>query len=93
MGINTPDKLGRYGVLRNNWYTVDIAAIVGLGHPVPHDPTNPGNPDTPIDPDPSNPDPNDPTPTPPTPDDVESYYVKATINILPWAIRKQSVDL
>ena len=109
-GINSTDKLGRYGVLRNNWYSLNITAFVQVGRPVPHNPGKPGDPNQPINPDPNFPDPNEPnpntpdpnvpgkptpnpgTPVTPTPDDVESYYMYATINVLPWAKRVQSVN-
>lgn len=60
--------LGRYGVVRNNWYQVTINAVSG-----------PGLPDVP--------------PTPPTPDDEKKYYMNASIKILSWAKRPQSVTL
>lgn len=37
--------LGRYGVLRNNWYEIDVTGISGPGSPVPPVPTDPGDPD------------------------------------------------
>lgn len=33
--------LGRYGVVRNNWYEINIASISGPGRPTPPDPTKP----------------------------------------------------
>ncbi len=93
-GINSADKLGRYGVVRNTWYILTINSISGLGSPAPV------NPDQPINPDPNYPNPNDPTnpddpanPNNPTPDDTENYYIAAQIKILPWAIRTQGADL
>ena len=62
------NHLGRYGVVRNNWYEIVITAITGPGEPEIPD-------------------------TPPTPDDEESGFVKATIKILSWAVRKQEVTL
>ena len=44
--------LGRYGVVRNNWYEIVINRISGPGRPTPPDPTDPTDPD--------NPDPDDP---------------------------------
>lgn len=32
-GSNDADFLGRYGVLRNNWYTVDVSGIKSIGDP------------------------------------------------------------
>ena len=85
-GINSSDKLGRYGVVRNTWYKISINSISGIGASVPEDPTQP------INPDPNYPDPTDPTPDP-TPDDTNNYYINAQINILPWAVRTQGADL
>ena len=86
-GINCEHQLGRYGVVRNNWYSVNVNSIAQIGRPAPVDPKDP------INPDPSFPDPKDPIPGKPTPDDVESLYLKAEINILPWALRSQDADL
>lgn len=68
--------LGRWGIVRNNWYKITIDEIKGLGSPVPEDFS--GNADgtpggTPDD----NPKP--------------KYYIAAHVHILPWAVRKQSV--
>lgn len=49
---NEETHLGRYGVVRNNWYEINIASISGPGRPTPPDPTDPEDPD--------NPDPDDP---------------------------------
>lgn len=69
--------LGRWGIVRNNWYRVTINSITGLGSPVPEDFSGtaegtPGN----------------------TPDDnpEPKYYIAAHVHILPWAVRKQSVN-
>lgn len=74
--------LGRYGVVRNNWYKIDVEGIRQIGSPVvPPVPggNNPEDPDYPSDPD--------------TPDDTVDNFLKVKINITPWAIRKQSVIL
>lgn len=39
--------LGRYGVVRNNWYEIVINSISGPGRPTPPDPTDPDDPDNP----------------------------------------------
>lgn len=62
--------LGRYGVLRNNWYEIEVTGISGPGSPVPPVPEGPE-----------------------IPDDEEKSYIKANINILSWAKRKQDVEL
>lgn len=77
--------LGRYGMVRNNWYDIQLGDIIGVGSPViPR--IDPGNP---------NPDPDDPTPEDPDhPDDSkEDAYIKARINILSWAKRPQTWNL
>ena len=38
--------LGRYGVVRNNWYEINIASVAGPGYPeIPDIPVDPENPD------------------------------------------------
>lgn len=40
------DHLGRYGVVRNNWYEICITSVSGPGYPeIPEIPTDPENPD------------------------------------------------
>ena len=43
----TPENhLGRYGVVRNNWYELNITSVSGPGYPeIPEIPTDPGDPD------------------------------------------------
>lgn len=60
--------LGRYGVLRNNWYDLGVTSIKFLGSPVIPEFTG-------------------------TDDDTIDAYISVRINILSWALRKQSVDL
>ena len=43
----TSQHLGRYGVVRNNWYEIVINRISGPGRPTPPDPTDPEDPDNP----------------------------------------------
>ena len=88
-GVNKVNQEGRYGIVRNHWYSVNVNSIALIGRPAPVDPT------TPINPDPSYPDPTDPTVNDeiPTTDDVENLYLNAQINILPWAKRSQNADL
>ena len=60
--------LGRYGIVRNNWYEITINSVSAPGEPV--------------------------YPTvPDLADDVTNYYIQATVKILDWAKRSQSVDL
>ena len=100
--------LGRYGMVRNNWYKLTVNSITnGPGEPIIPgipgvDPVNPDEP-KPGDPvDPNNPDgpfvPEDPTdPTipgviPDAQDDEMNYYIDCTINVLSWAVRTQQLD-
>lgn len=90
--VGTADEnyLGRYGVLRNNWYELSLGKILKIGHPiVPW--LNPDNdPNDPTDPDPDNPNPEDPD----HPDDsLDDSYISARINILSWAKRPQNIIL
>lgn len=40
------NHLGRYGVVRNNWYEICITSVSGPGYPeIPEIPTEPENPD------------------------------------------------
>lgn len=60
--------LGRYGVLRNNWYQLDVTKVSNIGYSdVPQDNVDP--------------------------DDPVARYISVRINILSWAVRKQSVQL
>ena len=73
--------LGRYGMVRNNWYVLHIDGILSLGYTSPteiklDDPT-----------DPTTPDPNHPD------DDLDDSFIKARINILSWAKRPQNWNL
>lgn len=60
--------LGRYGVVRNNWYDITVTGIKGIG-----------------------------SSTIPTPDtgliDRLDSYISVKINIMPWAMRSQNVEL
>lgn len=92
--------LGRYGVLRNNWYQLSLGTILKIGHPIvpwlnpDNKPTDPKNPEDPTDPTPPN-EPTDPDPeNPDHPDDsLDDIYLNARINILSWALRPQSWSL
>lgn len=73
-GYNAPFYLGRYGMVRNNWYDVDVTAFNNFGYPA--DPSGQVN----------NPDFDDPD----TPDDNIQEYISAKIHVLSWAKRIQS---
>lgn len=77
--------LGRYGVLRNNWYSITLSDVIKIGYPTlddldltPVEPGNPGAPEDPIDPN--------------TPDDhiEKEQWINAEVNILSWAKRTQT---
>lgn len=93
--VGTADEnyLGRYGVLRNNWYELSLDKILKIGHPIVPwlNPENsPKDPEDPTKPDPDNPNPEDPD----HPDDsLDDSYISARINILSWAKRPQGVVL
>lgn len=76
--VTTKMALGRYGVVRNNWYHLELQSVSGPG--------------TPWIPDPSDPDPNNPTP-PSTDDDEADAYLSVKITINPWTYWTQGVDL
>ncbi|MDO4195496.1 MAG: fimbria major subunit [Prevotellaceae bacterium] len=74
--------LGRWGIVRNNWYSLEITKIEGIGDATPlnydgkttgPDGDNPGE----------------------TPDDnpKPKYYISAHIHITPWVLRTQQVEL
>lgn len=77
--------LGRWGVLRNNWYNLSVSGIYKMGYANPADLTlkRPGDP-TPEWPD---------TPDPDTPDDNQKAeeWISVDINLLSWAKRFQPV--
>lgn len=69
--------LGRYGMVRNNWYDVVITSFNKLGYPA--DPSGKVN----------NPEFDEPD-TPNTPDDNIQDYISAKIHVLSWAKRNQN---
>ena len=76
--ITTKMALGRYGVVRNNWYNIELNSVSGPG--------------TPWIPDPSDPDPTNPT-DPDTDDDEADAYLSVKITINPWTYWTQGADL
>lgn len=77
-----PFLLGRWGVVRNNAYTVTINKISQPGLPYVPDPT-----------DPDIVDPSNPKPDTPTPDDNESAFIAVSITVNNWTTWSQGVDL
>lgn len=74
-------KLARWGVVRNNWYTLTVNKISEAGKPYIPDPTDPDIKD------PTNPDPVDPTP-----DDLDAF-ISVSITLNNWTTWSQGVDL
>ena len=73
----TEAQLGRYGVVRNNIYNVNISGVTKMGYPQIPDPTDPQDPDIP----------------PTEPNDSKELYLKCEINVLSWANRNQDQKL
>lgn len=74
--------LGRWGVVRNNAYTLTITKISQPGKPYIPDPTDPDIED------PENPDPDQPEP-----DDETSAYISVSISVNPWTAWTQENEL
>lgn len=74
------DFLGRWGVLRNNWYNLNVTSILKVGYASPDD--------LDLDPDTT------PGPDPDTPDDNQKaeQWISVDVNILSWAKRFQNVE-
>ena len=71
LGTDTEEKLhylGRYGIVRNNWYQLELGKVSAPGSPTVPELSDKA-------------------------DDEQKYYIQATVKIMDWAVRKQSVDL
>lgn len=78
--------LGRWGVVRNNWYSISLQSVTGPGTPWIPDPSDP-------DPtDPTKPDPENPT-GPDIDDDENDAYLSVKITINPWTFWTQEANL
>lgn len=77
--------LGRYGVVRNNSYTLELLSVSGPGTPWIPNPSEP-DPTDPTKPDPEN-------PTKPTDPDDQAVNLAVKIVVNPWIGWKQGVDL
>lgn len=64
-----PLKYGRYGVVRNNIYKLNITKLTSPGDPVI------------------------PQPKPEEPDDKDKTYLAVQVDVLPWLVRTQNVEL
>lgn len=82
--------LGRYGVVRNNWYAIELKSVKGPGTPWIPDPSDPDP--TPTDPDNPGPDPDNPT-FPDINDDDDDAYLSVQITINPWTYWTQEAEL
>lgn len=96
-GLNEQDK---YGVVRNNWYSLTMTTINGAGTPWypsvvppgeypgngqdPDDPYDPTDPDKPWFPTPDPEDPYNPEPDPEDPIDKETGYISFDVQVGPW---------
>lgn len=71
--------LGRWGIVRNNWYKLTVSDVQGIGDAEPVDYKNTTTGDKPG----------------LTPDDnpKPKYYIAAHVHILPWILREQKVEL
>lgn len=75
-------ELGRWGMVRNNWYTLAVNKISKPGKPYIPDPT-----------DPDITDPTNPDPVNPTPDDQDKAFISVSITVNNWTTWAQGVDL
>lgn len=75
-------KLARWGMVRNNWYTLTVKKISKAGKPYIPDPTDPDITD------PTNPDPENPIP-----DDEDAAFISVSITVNNWTTWSQGVDL
>lgn len=71
--LKPENYLGRYGMVRNNWYDVEVTEFLKLGYPV--------DPSTQVE--------NEDFDEPDTPDDNIEEYISAKIHVLSWAKRMQ----
>lgn len=70
-------EFGKYGVVRNNWYSLTLGAVTGPGTPWFPDPNNPGDGD---------PDPKDPL-------DKAAGYLGVTVNVAPWILWENEISI
>ena len=73
-GYSAENYLGRYGMVRNNWYYVEVESFNNFGYPK----------------DPSGEVENEEFEDPDTPDDNLKDNIAVKIHVLSWALRKQS---
>ena len=64
--------LGRYGVVRDNWYKLTIDKVMHIGSAEPIDVSADGNKNI--------------------PDDEVENYISVHVHIIPWVLRKQSIN-
>ncbi|WP_455639852.1 Mfa1 family fimbria major subunit [Parabacteroides sp.] len=74
---NEEMEFGKYGVVRNNWYSLTLGSVNGPGTPWYPDPNNPG---------PGDPDPKDPI-------DEAAGYLGITVSTAPWVIWENEISI
>ncbi|MGL5262398.1 MAG: Mfa1 fimbrilin C-terminal domain-containing protein, partial [Bacteroides sp.] len=85
-------QYGRYGVVRNNVYKVNVTKLLRPGEPTITPPVT-GEPSIPAEPvDPENPKPTEPI-EPDEPIDGKELAVAYEVEILPWFIREQDYEV
>ncbi len=77
-----PNTTGRWGMVRNNLYSLTVSSVSAPGLPYIPDPTDPAITD------PANPDPTNPEPA-----DTENGYLSVTITMNPWTTWVQDTTL
>ena len=70
---------GRYGIVRNNVYKLNLETVSGPGRPMIVPMLEPGKPGSPG--------------PEPRPDDNATAFISASVTVLPWFVRTQSVNL
>ncbi len=68
---------GKYGVVRNNWYSLTLNSVGGPGSPWYPEANNPG---------PGDPDPKDPI-------DEAAGYLGITVSVAPWIVWENEIDI
>ena len=91
-GLDDNESYGKYGVVRNNSYIINVSKIKRPGLPMvvaPVGPTKPSVPTTPVDPKDPKPTPEDPN-EPEKPINPEEIHIAYEVEILPWLVREQT---
>ena len=75
--LNDEMVFGKYGVVRNNWYSLTLNSVGGPGSPWYPEANNPG---------PGDPDPKDPI-------DEAAGYLGITVSVAPWIVWENEIDI